>query len=79
MIWTYILLSLLFAFVYWWYMDEGRLERYGWLVLFLGNGIRLLWYGVEDAMVVLSLLMMVMVSQWYIGFKTGYGAIHGPQ
>lgn len=73
---NFILLSLLFAFVYWWYMMENRVERYVWLLAFFIIGTL---QPANNVTVTLAVLLAVMIVQWYIGFKTGYTAIYGPE
>lgn len=75
---TFVLISLLFLFVYWWYMMEGRLERYAWLFWYLViAGLNpMLWGFGQDTVIILSVLMMLMIGQWYVGFKTGYTVVH---
>lgn len=70
--------SLLFAFIYWWFIDEGRYERVFYLI---GYGV----VGLATAFVLtpaegvlaLSTMMVVMITHWYIGFKFDVGTIDG--
>jgi hypothetical protein len=80
MIFNFVLLSLLFAFVYWWYMMEERLERFAWLFWYgIIAGVNpALWGFSDDTVIMLGCLLMLMIVQWYIGFKTGWGVIREP-
>lgn len=78
MFWTYLLMSLIFLFVYVWYRDEGRFERFVFLGWFILNGVGMLFYDIESGVINLSFILLVMLSVWYTGFKLGWGNSRGP-
>lgn len=75
----FILLSLLFAFVYWWFIHEGRLERYAYLFWYLYIGLMAAVIDFHGGKVMLTVLLGMMIIQWFLGFKWGFGVIHEPQ
>jgi hypothetical protein len=55
---------------------ENRLERYVWLLAFFVVGTL---QPTDNVTVMLAVLLMIMIVQWYVGFKTGTTAIYGPE
>jgi len=76
----FVLMSLLFLFVYWWFMEEQRLERYAYLFWYvvIGAGGVALW-GLNDARLLLATMMLVMLTHWYVGFTWEVGVVREPR
>jgi len=72
----YLLMSLLFAFVYWWFIHEERLERFAYLFWYVVIGLMAAFIDFHDAKLILAALLMMMIVQWYLGFKWGIGVIN---
>lgn len=73
----YVILSLLFAFVYWWFINEERLERYVYLFWYLVIGLTALGAPIQDVVIMTAVLVNIMIIHWYIGFKFDIWTIDG--